>query len=290
MFRFKTEQKTFEIGGVRVGGQPGALPTVLIGSIFYDRHKIVTDERKGVFDKDAAETLIRRQDELGDKTGNPALLDIVGSTPEAIRKYIDFVAGMTEKPFLIDSPGADVKIAAIEYAKEAGLEKRIIYNSVSMETKENEFEALKKNGVEAAILLAYTRDIMRSRAREEVVEKIAPELEEVGVTKILVDSFVMDVPSLTPASKAALEIKSHSGLPCGSAAHNAVSTWKGLKNMLGKGAVHSADLIANLMPVVFGADFLLYGPIEDCEYVFPAVFTVDTTYRYAARMKEVVDL
>lgn len=290
MFRFKTEQKTFEIGGVRVGGQPGALPTVLVGSIFYDRHKIVTDERKGVFDRDAAETLIRRQEELGDKTGNPALLDIVGSTPEAIRQYIDFVAGMTEKPFLIDSPGADVKIAAIEYAKEVGLEKRIIYNSVSMETKENEFEALKKNGIEAAILLAYTRDIMRSRAREEVVEKIAPELEEVGVTKILVDSFVMDVPSLTPASKAALEIKSHSGLPCGSAAHNAVSTWKGLKNMLGKGAVRSADLIANLMPVVFGADFLLYGPIEACEYVFPAVFTVDTTYRYAARMKEVVDL
>lgn len=290
MFRFKTEQKTFEIGGVKVGGQPGALPTVLIGSIFYDRHRIVTDERKGVFDRDAAETLIRRQEELGEKTGNPALLDIVGSTPEAIRKYIDFVAGITEKPFLIDSPGADVKIAAIEYAKEVGLEKRIIYNSVSMETKENEFEALKKNGVEAAILLAYTRDIMRSRAREEVVDTIAPKLEEVGVTKILVDTFVMDVPSLTPASKAALEIKGRSGLPCGSAAHNAVSTWRGLKNMLGKDAVHSADLIANLMPVVFGADFLLYGPVEDCEYVFPAVFTVDTTYRYAARMKEMVDL
>ncbi|MDK2975447.1 MAG: tetrahydromethanopterin S-methyltransferase subunit [Methanofollis sp.] len=290
LFRFKTDQKTFEIGGVSVGGQPGALPTVLIGSMFYDRHRIVTDDRKGIFDRAAAETLLNRQAELGEITGNPALIDIVGSTPGAIVAYIDFVAGMTDRPFLIDSPGADVKIAAIEHAKEIGLEKRIVYNSVSMETKENEFEALKKNGIEAAILLSYTREIMKSRAREEIVEKLAPQLENAGVAKILVDTYVMDVPSLTPASKAAMEIKSHTGLPCGSAAHNAISTWRGLKNMLGKGAVKSADLIANLMPVLFGADFMLYGPVEDCEYVFPAVFTVDTTYRYAARMKETVEV
>jgi tetrahydromethanopterin S-methyltransferase subunit H len=105
-----------------------------------------------------------------------------------------------------------------------------------------------------------------------------------------VDTFVMDVPSLTPASRAAMEIKRRMGLPCGAAAHNAVSTWRGLKKMLGKDAVKSADLIANLTPVLFGADYLLYGPVEDCEYVFPAVFTIDTTYRYAVRMKETIDV
>jgi len=45
MFMLKAKQKIFEIGGVKVGGQPGEVPTVLIGSIFYLGHtKIDIDE------------------------------------------------------------------------------------------------------------------------------------------------------------------------------------------------------------------------------------------------------
>jgi tetrahydromethanopterin S-methyltransferase subunit H len=197
---------------------------------------------------------------------------------------------MNEKPFFIDSASPDVKIAAIEYAKETGLEKRVVYNSVSIETKENELEALKKNKIEAGILLTYTKDLMRSSAREKVVSELAPKMEEAGVKKILVDTFVMDVPCLTPSGKATIEIKSHTGLPCGTAAHNAISTWRGLRGMLGKEGVKAADLTASLMPVVSGADYILYGPAEGCEYIFPAVFTVDTSYRYAYRMKETLEI
>jgi len=290
MFFFKAGQKKYRIGGVTIGGQPGETPTVLVGSIFYSRHRIVSNERAGIFDKDAADALIKQQAELSDKTGNPALLDIVGSTPEAIKKYIDFVAGASERPFLIDSPGVDVKIAAVEYAKEAGLSDRIIYNSVSIETKDAEYEALKKNGTQSVILLAYTKKITSSADRVAVVANLAPRLEGLGVANILIDTFVMDVPSLTPSGKAALEIKNRFGYPCGSAAHNAISTWSGVKNLLGKEAVRSADIVANLMPVILGADFLLYGPVEDSAYVFPAVFTIDTSYRYAYRMKEYVVL
>ncbi|MDD3977373.1 MAG: tetrahydromethanopterin S-methyltransferase subunit H [Methanomicrobium sp.] len=290
MFRFKTDQKTYDIAGVKVGGQPGEIPTLLVGSMFYGRHKIVSDEKKGIFDKDAAEGIIKRQEELSDITKNPALVDIIGSTPEAIIKYIDFIAGMNEKPFFIDSASPDVKIAAIEYAKETGLEKRVVYNSVSIETKENELEALKKNKIEAGILLTYTKDLMKSSAREKVVMELTPKMENAGVTKILVDTFVMDVPCLTPSGKATIEIKSHTGLPCGTAAHNAISTWKGLGGMLGKEGVKAADLTASLMPVVSGADYILYGPVEGCEYIFPAVFTVDTSYKYAYRMKETLEI
>lgn len=290
MFRFKTDQKTYDIAGVKVGGQPGEIPTLLVGSMFYGRHKIVSDEKKGIFDKDAAEGIIKRQEELSDITKNPALVDIIGSTPEAIIKYIDFIAGMNEKPFFIDSASPDVKIAAIEYAKETGLEKRVVYNSVSIETKENELEALKKNKIEAGILLTYTKDLMKSSAREKVAMELTPKMENAGVTKILVDTFVMDVPCLTPSGKATIEIKSHTGLPCGTAAHNAISTWKGLGGMLGKEGVKAADLTASLMPVVSGADYILYGPVEGCEYIFPAVFTVDTSYKYAYRMKETLEI
>ena len=290
MFKFKAEQKTYDIAGVRIGGQPGENPTVLIGSMFYGGHKIVSDEKRGVFDKDAAEALVRRQEELGEITKNPPLVDIIASSPEAMIKYIDFISGMNDKPFFIDSASPDVKIAAIKYAKETGLEERVVYNSVSIETKENEFEALKENRTGAGILLTYTKDLMRSGAREKVVEDLRPKMEEAGVTKILVDTFVMDVPCLTPSGKATIEIKSHTGLPCGTAAHNAISTWKGLKGMVGKEGVKAADLTASLMPAVAGADYILYGPIGSCEYIFPAVFTVDTSYRYAYRMKETIEI
>ncbi len=46
--------KTFEVGNVRVGGSHSQIPTVLIGSIFYMRHKIVKDEMSGDFDENRA--------------------------------------------------------------------------------------------------------------------------------------------------------------------------------------------------------------------------------------------
>jgi tetrahydromethanopterin S-methyltransferase subunit H len=54
MFKFQKEQKAFDIAGTKIGGQPGEYPIVLVGSIFYDRHKIVTDANKGEFDKKQA--------------------------------------------------------------------------------------------------------------------------------------------------------------------------------------------------------------------------------------------
>ena len=46
MIKFGLEQKVFQIDGVSIGGQAGELPTVLVGSIFYEGHKIVDDAKK----------------------------------------------------------------------------------------------------------------------------------------------------------------------------------------------------------------------------------------------------
>ena len=72
--------KTFEIGNVKIGGNHGQVPTVLIGSIFYNKHYIVKDEVKGEFDRQEAERLIKQQEEFSDKTGNPHMIDVVGAT------------------------------------------------------------------------------------------------------------------------------------------------------------------------------------------------------------------
>ena len=41
MFRFDKKQEVFEFGKIKVGGQPGEYPTVLVSTMFYLKHKIV---------------------------------------------------------------------------------------------------------------------------------------------------------------------------------------------------------------------------------------------------------
>ena len=290
MLRFRTQQKVFEIGGVKVGGQPGENPTVLIGSIFYYGHKVVVNEKTGELHKEEAEKLIKLQEEFSDKTGTPSMLDIVASTKEAMEKFIDFVATVTEGPFLIDSPSVEVKVFGVRYVKEVGLEKRTIYNSLKVESKPEEFEAIKECQIESAVILAYGRGVMTSNGRVKALKGLLPRIEEVGVTKPLLDTFVIDVPSLSTACRAMLDLKKELGFPCGCGAHNAVATWVGLKERMGRQAVKSCTVATNIAPIVLGADFILYGPIEDCKYVFPAVAAINISYKYLYKIGEYIEL
>ena len=290
MFKFEREQKVFDIAGAKVGGQPGENPPTLIGSLFYYGHKILADEKTGKLHKEEAEKLVKLQEEFSEKTGNPCMLDIVGSTKEAMESFISFVADVTEVPFLVDSPSAEVKIAGVKYASEVGLEKRVVYNSLMPESKPEEFEAIRENHVESAILLAYTGDVVTSKARVKAIKQILHHAEEAEVTKPLLDAFVMDIPSLSMACRAMLDLKRDLGIPCGCGAHNAVSTWAGLKERMGAQAVKSCAVTVNVAPIVLGADFILYGPIEDCKYVFPSVYAINTSYKYLNKMKEQIEL
>uniref|UniRef100_A0A7C2N8S9 Tetrahydromethanopterin S-methyltransferase subunit H n=1 Tax=Archaeoglobus fulgidus TaxID=2234 RepID=A0A7C2N8S9_ARCFL len=289
MLKFENP-KIFEIGGVKIGGNPWESRTVLIGSIFYKGHKIVEDEKKGLFNREMAEKLIKVQEELSDKTGLPGFVDVVGMSEEALRKYVEFISSVTDKPFLIDSAMPDIKISALRYVREVGLEKRVIYNSITPEVKDRELTALKESGIEAAIVLTYTTNVLSSKARVEALQKTFPKLETAGITKPLVDTFVMDVPSLPAAVKAGIEIKKGFGFPCGSGAHNAIASWKGLRNLLGKDAEKYAVIVANTLQIAFGLDFVLYGPIDDSKLVFPAVYTLNTAYRSFSRTKDFIQI
>ncbi|MFQ5887970.1 MAG: tetrahydromethanopterin S-methyltransferase, partial [Candidatus Hydrothermarchaeales archaeon] len=157
MFRFDTEQIVYDIGGVKVGGQPGENPTVLSGTMFYNGHKIIESRKEGRFDKKRAEELINKQEALSDQTGIPGMLDLVANFPEEIRKYIDFVTSVTEMPFSTDIWKVKPKLAAAKYIKEVGLIDRAIYSSIApwSEDIEKEVAELKKLRLKNAILVAY---------------------------------------------------------------------------------------------------------------------------------------
>lgn len=292
MFKYGLEQKTFEVKGVKVGGQPGENPPVLIGSIFYHRHKIVDDEKRGVFKKEEAERLIRNVEELSDKTKIPFMLDVVGSSPEAIVKYIEFVVNTTQAPILIDSLGdINVASAALKYVKETGLRDRVVYNSLTAKSKDSEYRLLQENGIDKAVLLLYTDKILDVEARIKSLEVMLEKSKHFNIDKYMVDTFVMDLPSLSAALRTSVEVKKRYGLPVGCGAHNAISAQrKTFKEKFGAEWVKIMELTSNLAPIVIGSDFVLYGPIESSSEVFAAVYTIYTSYRYLKRFNLALQL
>ena len=105
-FDSSREQSVVNVAGVKFGGQPGELPTVLCGTIFYHGHKIVEDEERGIFDRAAAERLISRQAELSEETGCPCVLHLYARSTQAFEKYLDFAEQVWSGPFIIDSADA----------------------------------------------------------------------------------------------------------------------------------------------------------------------------------------
>ena len=279
--KFERHQSTVTINGIDIGGQPGEYPTALIGTIFYERHKIVDDEGRGLFDKSRAEELINRQAELSEKTGNPHMVDIVASSTEAIEKYISFVTDVTDAPIMVDSSIQDVRTAGIRYASEVGLLEKTIYNSISSHVKKEELETLRELNVRSALVLAYNPTNVLPQGRislllgDEKREGLLKATKEAGIENILIDVAVLDVPSIGLAMEAVPLVKEALGLPTGAAPLNAVLEWKRAKE-LGEYAKKVCQAASASIMQCAGADFVLYGPIEKAGLVFPAVAMSDS--------------
>ena len=287
MFKFDKKQEVFDVGGVKFGGQPGEYPTVLIGTMFYNRHKIVTNEDTGEFDKGAADSLWNDMQEMGDVTGNPYVNQIVGETPEAIKKFIDWFVEVDDKtPFLIDSSAGDVRSAAADYVTEIGVAKRAIHNSINSSVHEDEIEAITRSGMDAAIVLAFNATDPSVKGKLEILEvggtgqdkgmlEIA---KECGITKPLIDVAATPLGAGAGATiRAVTTVKGHLGLPVGAGYHNMASAWDWMKTFkkTHKDAYMPADIGTNLVAQIMGSNFQLFGPIENATTVFPATAMVD---------------
>jgi tetrahydromethanopterin S-methyltransferase subunit H len=286
LLEFKVPQEAWRIGNVTVGGQPGVRPTVLIGTIFYHGHDVLLDEDRGKFDAAKATDLIRTQEAFAQRTGNPCILDVAGATPEALERHLEFAAVATNGPLLLDGTTAEVRLAGLEFVKRSGLADRVVYNSIQPEIGEDELRAIRDAGVTAAIVLTYYMADFTTQGRVTAVRELLPNLKTAGVTRLLVDTCVLDLATLGPALSAIFEIKNEFGLPAGAGVHNAIATWSGMKNKMGRQAYEPCAGAAVAAAVAVGADFVLYGPIEDAPFAFPAVAMIDTALSELAMEQE----
>ncbi len=290
MYIFEKEQMIFEIGGIKIGGQPGETPTVLAGTIFYEgQKKIHKDSKEGTFDWQIAENLIHTQNEFSDETGIPCLIHVFGKTPQAIEKYIDFITEITDSPFLLDSTDPNTRIAGLKYATEIGISERVIYNSINISGTTQEFETIRDLNPDSAILLAFNPKDNSVQGKIDVLESgVAPlkkgllEISnDCGIAHPLIDT------AITPIGFGAgisvlfsFVAKSKYGFPVGSGVHNAPSAWSWLKKLKksrpdGRQIAKVCDVSSNVIVQMCGSDFILYGPIENAPFVFPITAMVD---------------
>ena len=277
MYNYRVEQKTLEIGTAKIGGNPGLVPTAMVGSIFYSKDKLVLDAIRGNIDKAGTEAILGQLAEISERTALPSVLDVVASSPEAIEKYLRFLADMTDMPLLIDGSGSlDVNVAGLEVAKDAGILDRVALNSITPDDGKELFSKIEEVGLRNAVVLTFSNEAMTSASkRASLAEELHAKAANAGVNNILFDTGVVDLPTLGLACRALMMIKDKFGLPVGCGAHNAVAMWKGLRSKFGKDAKTPAFVGSNLMPVALGADFVLYGPIRHAPVVFPSVAMID---------------
>jgi tetrahydromethanopterin S-methyltransferase subunit H len=277
MFNYSVEQKTLEIGNVRIGGAPGRVPTVLIPSIFYTKDRLVMNADTGVIDRNATEKLLTMVTDLTERTGLGTMLDVVATTTKAMEKYLEFLVDMTEFPLLIDgSDSLEVNSAGIRYAKDAGFLDRVIINSLTPDTNDILFDVVREARLSNALLLTFnSASMISSTKRVEIADNLIQKAKLAGVTNILIDTGVMDLPTLGIACKTQHILKNKYGYPVGNGAHNAISTWKGLVPKFGKEAKKPALVGSSLMPVALGGDFVLIGPLKDAALVYPSVAMID---------------
>lgn len=277
MFKFEREQLVFDIAGVKVGGQPGENPTVVVGSIFYKGDKSV--DESGRIDEEMAQKLIAEYEEICDKVGLPCMLDVVCTNAENARKRLEFVVDITKKPILIDYITEEAAISGLETAKELNILDRVLLNSFNPETKNQVYQKAKEVGLKAAVALTYSsKAVISYKERIRLLDSLIPKMKETGIEKILIDTVVMDLVTLGLACKAIYEIKNRYGYPCGCGAHNAVALWKSLKQKKNKALTAACSAIANGLPIAIGGDFVLFGPVGDAEFIVPAIAIINAAY------------
>ena len=292
MYKFQTEQREMRIGGVNVGGQPGRRRTMLVGSLFYPRHSVVLDPRKGTLDQGKLNERLERYLEVVKNCGCPSGLMLYAESCEAARGYLEAVCDKVPGPLFADSGSAEVRLSFLRSAREMGVLDRVVYNTVNAGISEQETEALRECPPVNAVILAFNprgddvkgRIYMLENGDDLIPQGLVPAAEELGIRNLLIDTAVTS-PDLSAGSalRSILVAKAKWGLPTGCALHNAVECLdlEGMEDP--KEARRNVDSSAVAIGIMAGADYVVYGPLEHAKRAMPVASFADRMIEQAVR-------
>jgi tetrahydromethanopterin S-methyltransferase subunit H len=283
MLNIETKQKVIHVGNVKFGGKPGENPIVMIATVFYAKHAALLDEKTGKFDKSLLEQELNEFTQIIEDTQLQGVIDVVGSYPEALIKECEYIADIVEYPFLVDGLNDSSRIPAMQGLSEIGLLDRAILNSIDENTNDENLEKLKHIGVKNAVLLTFgNKYIFPLQKLKFLKESLIPKVKKAGIENYIIDTAVLDLPSISINFETTGLIKKELGLPTGFAPANAIYGWNFGKKY---GDVARCGAIASIMTYCASApsDFILFGPIKFAKCVVPAIALISGINSYFQR-------
>ena len=271
------------VGDATIGGPHGLHTGLLVGSIFYDKHSIVSDAFAGEFDAERAGELLDRKTALAKEYGVQMAVDVIAASEEAMEIFLPFVAARTPLPILLNATEADVRVAGLRKAAELGILDRCIFASLNEDTEDHEIDALKQHRPAAVMALALDISDMTPEGTIAIIKnRYRPMLDEIGQEVPIIDVGAMDPPSIGISIRSIEAVLSEFGYPAGCAFSNCFPQWTGLKS-LGRDWVR-LSLGTSLVAVrAAGGSFLHYGLIESARTAAHAAGTTEVFYGFAAQ-------
>jgi len=272
MLKYDLEQKIFSIGDIKVGGQLGENPPLMIGSMFQKGDVLLESRKERKFDKSGAEERIREMERATQETGIPGMVAMVANKLDEMKTYIDFFISVTEMPFAIDIWVQKVRVASARYIAELGLQGRLLYNSITPwdEDIEGQVAELKELGIKHVVVQVFDEEDKGPSGRVKSLKKMLPLVEKGNFDSILVDTSVMNLPTTSLSLVANHLIKKEFGLPVGFAPSNGTYMWRKSASEPDRGKFPAIDAGVHAISAL-ASDFLFYGPMTGTSRVFPAV-------------------
>lgn len=278
-----TQFKPLQIGDCTIGGPLGSQTGLLVGSIFYDNHSIVTDAFSGSFNEEKAAGLVDRVNALALQYGVQMAFDVIGSDPDAFAKFIRFTSERTRLPLLLNATEAEVRVAGLATAAELGILGRCIFASLNEDTEDQELDALRRHRPAGVMILANDVGDPTPEGSCNMIENyFRPMLDDIGVETPIVDLGVMDAPSVGIAMRGIQAVRERFGYPAGCAFSNCFPQWTGLSS-LGREWVNLSLATALVCTRMAGGDFLHYGIIEKCRTAAHALGSAEVFLGFAAQ-------
>lgn len=270
---------------IRVGNTTfGAVPEnaiVMVGTVFDINDKLVFDHKKGLFDKKKVKEDIEMADSLALELSLGHTIDVLAETPDAMVNYLSYVFEITESPIMIDGTTAEVRLAGAKYAYEVGEIDRCIYDAISPDTPDKELFEIKECHVKTSVFYALNPTDFRPEGRVKILkEKLFQHKEKSGISQFLIDTIVMDPPSVGFAGIAFNAVKEHFGYPTGNAPLNA--TWM-FKDTWPYSEQAYYSFIVSFMSFLqtMGADYLFYDRPAMAQHIFPSVAMINGILAYS---------
>ncbi len=272
MLKYDREQKIFNIGGIKVGGQPGENAPLLIGNMFQKGDTLIESRKEHKFDRKQARERVYEMERLSRETGVPGMIALVANTPDEIKTYVDFLTGVTDMPFAIDIWAQKTRVAAARYAAELGLQDRLLYNSITPwdEDIASQVVELRGLGIKHVVIQAFDMEDKGHGGRIKSLETMLPLVEKGNFDSILVDTAVMSLPFTAFSLAANRLIKQKFGLPVGCAPANGTYMWRKATGEDGRSRFPAVDAAIEAITAM-GSDFIFYGPMSGTGRVFAAV-------------------